>query len=227
MKIPGESSILLDPQGRLREFKIIPPTTVESVALETPKPIETPWSTWFPAQSLGYDLNDLAPADWRGAPPYAADTRMAWQGVWPDSDEPLYVEAAAFRGRPVYFRVAHADDIHSIDDTSSPPTRKSNLGDNILVTVYFLLLLVGATLAWHNYRRRRIDRQGAGRLWITLALVHSATWCLLASHTLSPVEIQLFTLGIAQLLFTATQATLFYIALEPYVRRYWPQTLIT
>ena len=36
----------------------------------------------------------------------ASDTRAAWTGTWPESGQPLRVEAAALGGRPVAFMLA-------------------------------------------------------------------------------------------------------------------------
>ena len=41
--------------------------------------------------------DELREADWLRTPPDAYDHLAAWKGTWPDSDAPLYVEAAAYR----------------------------------------------------------------------------------------------------------------------------------
>ena len=61
---------------------------------------------WTPLLTLaGLDPATLQAAEpqwnWLAAP----DTRVAWTGTWPGGSEPLRVEAAARRGRPVAFSV--------------------------------------------------------------------------------------------------------------------------
>src|SRR5436309_15997381 len=87
---------------------------------EVAHPSGLPWSTWFREEELGFSLEatsekgrnprtlsgeELRGADWLQTPPDAYDHLAAWKGTWPDFDAPLYVEAAAYHGRPVYFEV--------------------------------------------------------------------------------------------------------------------------
>ena len=95
--------VRLDPRGKLRWFRAVPPNTRVKA---TDAPIREPeWSEWFTERHLGFTLDDLSPSDWRPTPPNSSDCIQAWEGSWPNSDEPLRVEAAACRGRPVYFSV--------------------------------------------------------------------------------------------------------------------------
>jgi hypothetical protein len=52
-------------------------------------------------------------------------------------------------------------------------------------------------------------------------------WALLAHHVSSSAEIVLFVLALSVSLFFGMITWLLYAALEPYVRRYWPHTLIS
>ena len=52
-------------------------------------------------------------------------------------------------------------------------------------------------------------------------------WALLAHHISSQLEIVLFILAVSVSLFFGLLTWLLYVALEPYVRRYWPDTLIS
>jgi hypothetical protein len=89
-------------------------------------------------------------------------------------------------------------------------------------------LLVGAVwLARRNYRQGRGDRQGALLLAKIVFGLSIALW-VLRSHlapglgTLMPM-----VLAISTGLFLSGLIFVLYLALEPYVRRYWPQAIIS
>jgi hypothetical protein len=52
-------------------------------------------------------------------------------------------------------------------------------------------------------------------------------WLCEASHVPSAAEVQLLRMGLAWALFLATQIWIVHIALEPYVRQFWPNTLVS
>jgi serine/threonine-protein kinase len=224
---PDEAIVMLDPQGRLRWLRIVPPPVTQKLVDEAPAPQEAAWAAWFPAKTLGFDLSELPPADWRGVPPTMADARMAWQGLWPGTDQPLYVEAAAFRGKPVYFRIVSSSYVNQIQTDPNEPIEQMAIGIYTIVVLQFGIIIASVVISWNNYQRRRVDRRGALRLWTTVACIHAANWCLLASHSMGYREFVIFIVGMSQVLWGASTTTLLYIAVEPYVRRYWPQTLIT
>ena len=59
-------------------------------------------------------------------------------------------------------------------------------------------------------------------------ILGAASWALRASHAGDlAVELWLVVRGLGEVLFIATLLWLFYLALEPYVRRLWPQALIS
>ena len=89
--------IELDAQGHLIEFRSVPPQLLE-------KPVVARDPDWSPL----FRAADIDPAKMQRTDPLwtwieSSDTRAAWTGVWPDSDRPLRVEAAALGGRPVAF----------------------------------------------------------------------------------------------------------------------------
>ena len=99
----GMVGVRLHPRGQLRWFRAVPPRTTvpESDATHS----EPRWSEWFAERYLGFSLDDLSPTAWRRTPPDVYDSVQAWEGIWPGTSDPLYVVAAAYRGRPVYFEV--------------------------------------------------------------------------------------------------------------------------
>jgi hypothetical protein len=93
----------------------------------------------------------------------------------------------------------------------------------------FALLAVGAALlARHNLRLGRGDRRGAFRLAAFAFGARFLEHILSASQVAGPLgEVRLFNRGVAWSLFVAATIGVLYLALEPYVRRLWPDTLVS
>jgi hypothetical protein len=97
-----------------------------------------------------------------------------------------------------------------------------------IFVVFFLAVLVGgALLARRNLRLDRGDRRGATRTAAFVLGAWAVTWFLGAHHVPNFAEFPLFmeflVWGGGFFCFT----WLLYIALEPYVRRRWPATLVS
>ncbi len=73
----------------------------------------------------------------------------------------------------------------------------------------------------------RGDRRGASRLAGFVFALTAVVWISSEHHVLAPVEVYLFLLFAGWALFVSGLLWLLYIALEPYVRRRWPVTLIS
>jgi hypothetical protein len=90
----------------------------------------------------------------------------------------------------------------------------------------WLIVLFAAFLARRHYRAGRSDARGAFRLaGLVLALSVSVDWLQSNSSVAAFVIISFNNLAIA--LLGATFVWTAYLAIEPYVRRLWPQALIT
>jgi hypothetical protein len=220
--VPGMAGVWLSPQGKLRRFQVIPPRTRTEDPAHTPIDIEK-WREWFPDRVIGFDLADLSLAEWHQTPPDAYDQFQSWEGTWPGSTETLYVVAAAYRGRPVYFQIL-------------PPRKPTYAGTHAAeaqsgldLLLYIMIgVQVGAVaLAWWNLRVGRGDRRGAFRLAFFVFVANMLIWVLAASHVKGLPESGMLYIGVAQGLFQAGLLWLLYIALEPFVRRFWPETLIS
>jgi serine/threonine-protein kinase len=92
--------------------------------------------------------------------------------------------------------------------------------------LFYALFLGGLVLAWINVREGRGDRRGAVRLGVFLLVTSVAEWILDTDHTAGRAELMLFRLGVANSLFQAMVGFVVYLALEPYLRRRWPNVLI-
>jgi len=201
-----------------------------SISRVVDRPVAAPpaavdWGPLFAAAQL--DPSRLAPAVPAWTPRVYADVRTAWTGEWPGrSGVPLRVEAAAAHGRPVYFELVGPWSRPARDEEARPtPGERFTTG---VVTVAMLGLILACLLvARMNLRAGRGDRAGATRLALVVFLTQMVAWLLTATHVAKPdVELERFFVAIGMLLFYVALAWVLYVALEPWVRRFWPDSLM-
>ena len=220
--VGGMTGVRLSFTGELREFRAV---TRVATAIEQSLP-DPQWFEWFREDQIGFDLAKLDLAKWDRTPPVVFDTVRAWEGKWPDSERPLHVQAASYRGKPVYFRVFGTDPMEmdsSLDDATGNQT--SGYQVQLLIVLGSLCLAIG--LAWKHYRERRGDRSGAWKL-ATYAFVSAMIkWILVADHSIGMSEFGLFTFATSDALYLSARTWVAYLAIEPLVRRLWPQLLIS
>ena len=221
LDVSGMTLVKLTPLGRLTQFIAVPPQVDKSTV-----PVSSPdWAPLFSA--AGLDPSKWPPVQPSWAPPVYADARAAWTGsVTERPNIPMRIEAAAYRGKPVYFELI------------GPWTRPERMqpyqvttGDLaflvIVIVLVLSMLVVGAMLARRNVRLGRGDRRGASRLAILVFAAAAVVWCLCAHHVPNPYEFALFLTFLGFGLVSSSFFWVVYIALEPYVRRRWPATLIS
>ena len=183
------------------------------------------WSPLF--EAAGLDMAQFKPATPEWIPPVWSDTRAAWTGVAPGrTTVPLRVEAAAYRGKPVYFEL-----IWPWTQASRMQAPKEMTQTKVVRGVELILLLAilvaGVLLARRNLRLGRGDRRGAFRLAVFVFVTLMLAWAITAHHLPTSYEFGLFVMGASYSLFFAALVWLLYIGLEPYVRRRWPSSIIS
>jgi len=219
----GESGMVLletSPGGILFRFQAVPPQV-------DPSPAPTGEPDWAPLfAAAGLDASRLQPVTPTWNPLAASDRRAAWEGEYPGlTGVPLRIEAAAYRGRPVFF------------DTIGPWTRprmmqayKPSTSEKLSATSWVLIvvttLCVAAYLARRNLRLGRGDRRGASRFATAVFAISAAAWMFGGSHVMAFAEIGLVVMRVGWSLFLAGVVWMVYVGVEPYVRRYWPGVLI-
>jgi serine/threonine-protein kinase len=97
----------------------------------------------------------------------------------------------------------------------------------VKITLFVLLMVGAGLLARHNLRCGRGDRKGGFRLACYVFAVYAASWLLLTGRAAKPPPWSVFIMGMEMAVFVSLVLWLFYIALEPYVRRIWPDTLVS
>ncbi len=217
----GMIDVQFDPEGRLTYFEALPPEK-EDPPGQTPPP---DWSVLFAA--AGLDMAKFKPVTPVWASLAASDVRQAWTGEWPGyNHRPLHVEAATWHGRPVFFSLTGPWNRSA--RMPSNPGGINSLAERILITIILLVPAVAAVfLARWNFVHGKGDRRGAMLLAIVTFSLHLALWAFQAHFASMGGFVYLLVLAISTGLFSGGVVWVLYLALEPYVRRYWPQAIIS
>ena len=141
-------------------------------------------------------------------------------------DRPIRIEAAAYKGKPVSFELlgpwSRLDRMHE----PSRSTRQK-AGEMIIVGLLLIVVIGGMVLARRNIRLGRGDRRGAFRLGLFILLCTLLPDVLFGKHVPAMPELGLLVLAVSWSLFYGAMTWLTYLALEPFVRRLWPDTIIS
>jgi len=218
LSTPGMVRIDLDTNGRLLIFRAEPSLALPAL----PGPAN--WDALF--QAAGVDRSRFADAAPAVIPRAYADEWKSWTGSFPEMpDVPIRIEAAAFRGRPTMFEVIGSWvplGTDQSEDTSTSPVFRT-LG----VVMIAGLPIAAALIARRNVRLGRGDRRGAFRTWAFAFGIGIVTYAIDPSHIASLAEVDRMFATFGELLFWSGVLFVVYLALEPYVRRTWPDVLIT
>ena len=211
--VPGMLHLMLEPQGRLTAFTAVPQQEESKGSWPAPD-----WNDLFAA--AGLDPARFTPVEPQWVPPVMADARAAWTGVYPDAPEiPIRVEAAAFHGKPVSF-------VHLLNVPAARSDGRST-GDFLYLTLQLMVLIASVPVARYNLRLARGDTRGALRLGMFAVSVGFATWVVGGTHVAGAAEGELFLMAAMRAVFTGTLLAFIYISFEPFVRRKWPQTIVS
>jgi serine/threonine-protein kinase len=221
LDVSGMTLVRLNPLGRLTQF-IAVPQLFEKPAGAASSP---DWAPLFSA--AGLDPSKWPPAAPVWTPPVFGDARAAWTGSLAELPNiPMRIEAAAYRGKPVYFELigpwTHAERMQPNQHTTRE--RASLVLD---IVVLFSMLVGGGLLARRNLRLGRGDRRGASRLAAFVFAAWTVGWLFAGHHVPTIDEFRLFVEGLSWGLLWSCFFWVLYIAMEPYVRRRWPATLVS
>jgi serine/threonine-protein kinase len=214
----GMVRLLTDPNGHLVQFEAIPPQ-VEPPATAAP---QFDWSSLFHAAGLNQAQYQPTEPTW--TPLANWDSRAAWTGTDAASGSKIRVEAAAWRGKPVSFRIVGPWTQPERMQGAESGRPASQLG---LLAVFYLALTGACFIAWHNIRTGKGDLRGASKFAGIYFVCTAAARMLDSHHVVSMAELNVFWKSLASAGINAATIWIFYIALEPWVRRRWPQTMIS
>jgi serine/threonine protein kinase len=220
LDVSGMTMVKLNPLGRLTQFIAVPPLVETSAAAVG----ATDWAPLFSA--AGLDPSKWPPAQPTWAPLIPTDARAAWTGSLAERPEiPMRIEAGAYGGKPVYFELI-GPWVRAEGMQPYQPTTGERAGQLFGIVLLLSMLVGGAMLARRNLRLGRGDRRGATRL-AAFVLAAVAVSYFVAHHLPNFSELGIFTSSLAWGMAWSCFAWVLYIALEPYVRRRWPATLVS
>jgi hypothetical protein len=100
--------------------------------------------------------------------------------------------------------------------------------DVLNISIWVAMIVGGVVLARRNVRLHRADRGRAATFGIFILLASLAARLLSATHSTDPrVEVTVQIIGgLAFAGFNGATAWLYYLAIEPYGRRFWPDALL-
>ena len=219
--ISGMTLAVLDPTGRLESFHAVPP---QRDSQTTPPPL-TDWAVLF--RLAGLDSSRFTPVAPEWLPRGEADARMAWTGT--TAERPgtrVRIEAASWQGRVTFFQTVWP---------WTQPTRMqepevgltARVMSAVNVWFFVLILLAALVVSRQNVKAGRGDHSGAVRLVVIAAVGQLITWLLNDPHGgEAQTEQTRFYLAVGEALFSGGLLYVMYLALEPSVRRHWPDSLL-
>jgi hypothetical protein len=110
---------------------------------------------------------------------------------------------------------------------ASQRTGLQRLTDASSIAIWVVMLAGAVLLARRNLRGNRSDRRGAARLAIGMTAASIALNLLAATHVANPsVERMQIAGALAFGVFNGGMVWIYYLAIEPYARRFWPDALL-
>lgn len=220
--VPGMVSVSLDPKGRLIEFRAAPRQ------IDPPdQPVALPnWSMLF--EEAGFQQADFNPTQSKWVPPVNSDSRAAWEGTLPNQPAaPLRIEAAAYAGKPVFFKLVGPWNARGLMQQPQSDSLFGKIFVFVMVALTLAFVIIGVLLGRRNLRDGSGDRKGGARLAIYVFVALMISWIFRARHFGANEELNLLQLGLYFALLPTVLLWLFYLALEPYVRRWWPHRMVS
>ena len=215
LAISGMVLVHVDTAGRLLQLQAVPPQR------EAPMPATTAYDWGALFRAAGLDMTRFQPAEPIWTPLANWDLRAAWSGADAATGAKLRVEGAVWRGRPVFFRIV---------GTWVKPDRMGSGAENqqvAFIAILYTLLVAACLIAWRNFRSGRGDRRGAAKLFLLYFVSRMAAMLVGAHHAPVLADTELIWSSLMNSTLNAGALWVFYIALEPWVRRRWPETMIS
>jgi serine/threonine-protein kinase len=225
MAITNMRLVVMDIAGHLTQFSMVPPQREDAREAGAPQPPMN-WTLFFDA--AGLDMGTFRPVPSTWVPNSYADERKAWEGPMPGRpDITLHADAASYRGQPAFFQIAGPWS-RTLRQTQEVPQGRSVIRF-LQFLIVFGLSIGTCVLARRNYVTGRGDRRGATRVAVAWLVFYFAAWLLGARFWLEPLtEFSHFLREYAaEELLDAAIIWLIYMALEPYVRRYSADILMS
>jgi hypothetical protein len=187
LDVSGMTLVKLNPLGRLTQFVAVPPQVEKPAGAASPPD----WAPLFSA--AGLDPSKWPPAQPTWTPPVDSDARAAWTGSLAERPNiPMRIEAAAYRGKPVYFELIGPWTRPGRMQPYQPTCRRTGGSGDFHLFCCFRCWWAGVMLARRNLRLGRGDRRGASRLAAFVFAAWAVAWLFGAHHVPNFDELGLF-----------------------------------
>jgi len=117
--------------------------------------------------------------------------------------------------------------VHAPGEKRPERSARHKAGNVTAITLFLAAVAFGCGLARRHIKMQRGDARGAVRIGMFVFLAMMTAWVFGASHIPTLAELMEVILAVSWALFFAVLAWMLYLALEPYARRHWPQTLVS
>ncbi len=220
LNVSDMTLIVVDASGRLAELIAIP----EPFDGGTPR-TPTNWNPLF--EAAGLQMSAFKPVAPTFNPIAFVDERAAWEGKLSDSSDVVFrIEAGAYKGKPIAFEIVGPWS-HSSRSAPTTPSIFDRIVNGISSLVMPGLMIAAVVLARRNINAGRGDRRGALRTAGIVLVASLVGWVLGATHFADVGrEANRFFARAGTALFQAAVMWLAYLGVEPYIRRFSPDSLI-
>jgi len=211
----GTTLVRLGPRGTLLELRVAPGSSPQKSTKTVDEVVKVI------TEAAGLDPLQIERIEWSGLSPMPGESTVAWRagGDRPEVGFREIVTTLA-GGRPTWVRT-DAGSVTRDDERSSRGTDRVGL-------VFFVFFVGGALVAGLNVRTGRWDRRGAARLAVVAFILCFASDIIGSHHTLSASEeVRSFFASVAYAATRALMTWLLYIAIEPFIRRLHPNSLVS
>ena len=215
---PGDMTVGLDTQGRLQSFHVIPYPDQNGATPATPS---FEWRSLFGRAGLDFSQAKASSGGW-----YAnqlMDQQFAWDT--PHDGKNIQVHGATYKGRVVFF--------HVLGSWEHPEQTEYNQSAGQYVGWIFFGLAICVELACLFFARKNVqlgrgDTKGALKGAIA-SFAACFVWIVLAAHRYPSGDwfFEWWQIILGRSAGLALQWWVLYMALEPYIRRTYPEALIS
>jgi serine/threonine-protein kinase len=221
----GMTLVSVDASGAVIDFHAVPPQRTPAATAGAPAVPD--WQTVFDLVRWPHERFTPATPQW--TPLVATDVRAAWTGTLPELGEtPLRLEVGAFAGKVVFIQRVGPWTTATREEPPIAATWMSRVPNTFMSLVVLALIVGSAVLARRNIVLGRGDQRGAWRVATALACLKVAQWIFAAHHVPDYASEQdALLVEVGRALLPAGIAWLAYLAIEPWIRRHWPASLIS
>jgi serine/threonine-protein kinase len=221
--LPGEIRIVIDANGRLREWRAMPARWSNSDSVVSAFPEDVVF------REAGLDRTRFTPVAPEWVPSVSFDTRREWTGTRAEAPEMgLRFGAATFRGRLVSAAVLGPWAARDAKDSLAASVSQ-RISSAALAVFTVLIFVASAVFARRNIRLGRGDRRGAFRVAFAAFLLDLTGWAVSVhpARDWNRLVLDQFIPAVgAAAFFGGGLAWMIYMALEPYLRRRMPNLLV-